>query len=125
MRWIIIAAAILGSSSIIIGATLRHLGSDLDTDILQTALRYHQLHSVVLLALGLHALDKKPSMHLTIPAVLFILGIFVFSGSLYATILWNLPVLGYLTPLGGICLISAWLSLCFIKQGITSGIEKL
>ena len=116
MRWGIIIAALLGATSVIIAASLRHLGGDLDMEVLQTALRYHQLHSIVLLALGLYALDKKLSIQFIIPTVLFTLGILIFSGSLYAMVLFNLPMLGYLTPLGGLFLISAWLSLIFIYK---------
>lgn len=116
MRWILILAALLGASSLIIGAAARHLGAEIDTEILQTALRYHQLHSAALLALGLYALDKNPSKRLIIPAVLFMLGIFIFSGSLYAMIIFNVPMLGYLTPFGGIGFILGWLSLVFIAR---------
>jgi uncharacterized membrane protein YgdD (TMEM256/DUF423 family) len=117
MRWIVIAAAILGASSVVIGAMLRHMAGHMDAEILQTALRYHQLHSVVLLALGLYALDKARSFRIIVPAVLFIAGVILFSGSIYLSeaILW--PVLTMLTPLGGISLILAWLSLIFVKNG--------
>lgn len=117
MRCIVIAAAILGASSVVIGAMLRHMGGDMNADMLQTALRYHQLHSVVLLALGLYALDKARSIRIIVPAVLFIVGVILFSGSIYLseTIPW--PALTMLTPLGGISLIAAWLSLILIKNG--------
>jgi uncharacterized membrane protein YgdD (TMEM256/DUF423 family) len=108
-------AAIFGASSVIIGAALRHLGGDADTEVLQTALRYHQLHSAVLLALGLYALNKPLSMRLVMPAALFTLGILVFSGSLYAMVVWSIPALGQLTPLGGVLLIAAWVSCALIR----------
>lgn len=115
MRWILITAAIFGTSSIIIGAVLRHLSGNIDMDILQTALRYHQLHSVVLLALGFYTLNKPRSVRLIVPAALFALGILVFSGSLYVMIISKVLAFGWLTPVGGIMLIAGWLSLAFIK----------
>lgn len=116
MKWILITAALLGTSSIIIGAALRHIGNDLDMDVLQTALRYHQFHSLALLTLGLYALDKTPSWRLTIAPSLFAIGTIIFSGSLYVSVLYNMPILGYLTPVGGITLIAGWLSLLFQKN---------
>lgn len=87
-----------------------------DMDILQTALRYHQIHSVVLVALGLYALDKQPDRALGVCAVLFISGIVIFSGSLYLMVLYDMPQLGKLTPMGGVALILGWLSVAFIQN---------
>ena len=39
---------------------------------------------------------------------LFTIGILIFSGSLYALVLLNLPVLGAITPLGGLCFLVGW-----------------
>ncbi|HBR68835.1 MAG TPA: DUF423 domain-containing protein [Rhodospirillaceae bacterium] len=115
MRWILVTAAIFGASSVIIGAALRHLGGNMDMDVLQTALRYHQLYSSVLLALGLYALNKPLSKRTIIPAVLFTSGILIFSGSLYAMAVFNMSALGQLAPVGGLCFIAGWLSIAFIR----------
>lgn len=115
MRWVLICAGILGASSVIIGAALRHLGGDVDMGVLQTALRYHQLHSVALLALGLFALDKPASLRLIIPAALFVSGVLIFSGCLYAMQVLQIPVLGNFTPVGGVMLILGWCSCVFLK----------
>lgn len=114
MRWILVSAAILGASSIVAGAALRHIGGD--AEILQTALRYHQLHSIALLALGLYAINKEFSKRIAISAGLFILGIIVFSGSLYLSAMLPWPFLTMLTPVGGMSFILAWLSLAFIPK---------
>ncbi len=114
MRWILISAAIFGASSIMAGASLRHMGGD--TEVIQVALRYHQLHSLVLLIVGLYALNKDFSRHTSILAGLFILGIIVFSGSLYLSAILPWPFLTMLTPIGGIVFILAWLSLAFIPK---------
>lgn len=117
MRWIVTAASIFGASSVVIGAMLRHMAGDMDADILQTALRYHQLHSVVLLALGLYALGKTRSSRIIIPAALFIAGIVLFCGSIYLSEAISWPALTTLTPLGGISLITGWVSLIFLRNG--------
>ena len=106
MRWVLILAAFFGASSVIIGAALQHLGGDMD--VLQTALRYHQLHSIVLLALGLYALNKAPSWRLIISPALFALGTLVFSSSLYLMVIFHIPELGNLTPIGGMFMIAGW-----------------
>lgn len=120
MRWILILASIFGASTIIIGAARQHITSVSDASdayqILQTGLKYHQLHSVVLLALGLYGLNQSFNKPLAISAVLFSAGIIIFSGGLYGMIIFNLPVLGYLTPIGGVIFILAWGSLTFIKS---------
>ena len=116
MRWVLITAAIFGAFSVIIGAALRHLGDDMNMDSLQIALHYHQLHSVVLLAFGLYALNKPCSVGLIVPEGLFIAGIFLFSGSLYVSELFSWPGLTTLTPLGGISLIAAWFSLILVTN---------
>ncbi len=114
MRWILVSAGIIGASSIIAGAALRHMVGD--TEILQTALRYHQLHSVVLLPLGLYALDKEFSLRICVSAILFIFGIIIFSGSLYLSAILPWPFLTMLTPVGGMAFILGWLSLGFITR---------
>ena len=114
MRWILIIAALSGALSVMMGAATRHLGGD--AEILQTALRYHQLHSVALLALGLFAINKPFSMAIVLPAVLFTVGIVIFSGSLYALSLLDLPALGYATPVGGMSFILGWLSLIWLAR---------
>lgn len=116
MRWILIAAALLGASSVILGAALKHAVVSSEFDTLQTALRYHQIHSLVLLSLGLYALNQTPQRILIISACLFIAGISIFSGSLYLMVLYNIPQLGNLTPVGGIALILGWLSLTFVDK---------
>jgi uncharacterized membrane protein YgdD (TMEM256/DUF423 family) len=39
---------------------------------------------------------------------LFLIGIILFSGSLYALCLSGMRVLGAITPLGGLCFLAAW-----------------
>lgn len=115
MRWILIVAALMGASSVILGAAFQHLGGGEGQETLQTALRYQQIHSVVLLALGLYGIHEKQNKPLIISVVLFTAGIVIFSVSLYAMVFLNLPVLGMLTPLGGILLIAGWISILFLK----------
>ncbi len=74
-----------------------------------TAVDYQLLHSVALLALALYsAASGRP---VTLPAALFTVGVVLFSGSIYGLVLGSWRWLGPVTPLGGLCLIAAWLTL--------------
>ena len=78
-------------------------------EVWKTAAHYHQLHAVVLLLLALLP-AQEPPIPRTVP-MLFTAGIVIFSGSLYLLVLMDLPVLGMVTPLGGLCLIGGWAGL--------------
>jgi uncharacterized membrane protein YgdD (TMEM256/DUF423 family) len=54
-------------------------------------------------------------------ARLFVIGLFLFSGSLYALVLSNTPILGAITPIGGLCWIVAWLMLVLVARRWSSG----
>ena len=72
--------------------------------IWQTAVLYHLVHSVVLLALAVRA--RTPAVG---PAYWLILaGMIVFSGSLYTLAVTNVKVLGAITPIGGVAMLAGW-----------------
>ena len=116
-RWLM-AAAILGAVGVCLGALGAHaLQTRLSTEQLaswDTAVRYHLLHSVALLALALFATESGQSIQL--PGWLFSLGIVLFSGSIYLLVLTGQRWLGPVTPLGGFCLIAGWLSLVSLAR---------
>ncbi len=80
--------------------------------IYQTAVQYQFYHT---LALGLVAvlLGRESNKGLTRAAWFFVLGILIFSGSLYFLALGNgsLNWLGAVTPIGGVCFLVGWGSL--------------
>jgi uncharacterized membrane protein YgdD (TMEM256/DUF423 family) len=110
--WIWIAG-ISGALAVGCGAfgahALRGSVSPERVDAWMTASHYQLLHSVALLALALFAVYAGKTIRL--PALLMTLGILLFSGSIYLLVLTEQRWLGPVTPLGGICLILAWLSL--------------
>lgn len=78
---------------------------------LKTAVEYQFYHGLGLLAVAL-LLDRYPhSRWLRVSAALFIAGIVLFCGSLYATTLLGIAALGPLTPAGGIAFMGAWVAL--------------
>jgi uncharacterized membrane protein YgdD (TMEM256/DUF423 family) len=111
-------AALLGALGVILGAFGAHaLQARLSTEQLEswnTAVRYHLLHSVVLLALALFSAASGRSIQL--PGWLFSLGIALFSGSIYLLVLTGQRWLGPVTPAGGLLLIAGWLSLVSLAR---------
>jgi len=109
-RWIGILAGILGLTGVALGAfgahALKATLLELATlPIWQTAVLYHLIHSVALLAVaGRSAADRK----LAWAAGCWAVGILFFSGSLYGLALGGPKFLGPITPLGGIAFLLGW-----------------
>lgn len=114
MKLLLIAAAIAGLISVALGAAGDHLSEIIqNTHAFETGLRYNQLYSILLTALLLYASNhNRPlSMPLKICCLTFAAGMLIFCGSLYALSFTGIAFLGYLTPVGGILLMSGWLTL--------------
>jgi uncharacterized membrane protein YgdD (TMEM256/DUF423 family) len=84
-----------------------HLAPD-RLQVYETAVRYHFMNALGLLAIGL-ALRTADSSALRWAAALVVAGIVLFSGSLYALTFGAPRALGAVTPVGGIALIAGWL----------------
>jgi len=80
--------------------------------VYETAVRHHFYHSLGLLGIGL-VLRTVDSGSLRWAALLIVIGIGLFSGSLYALALGAPRALGVLTPFGGLALIAGWLLFAF------------
>ena len=110
-RIIIIIAGRLGFTGVALGAFGAHALKEILTargsiQTWQTAVLYHLVHAVALLALA------SGSGGLINPrwiALCWSLGVILFSGSLYGLALGGPKVLGPITPLGGLALLSGWL----------------
>ncbi|MDA0698860.1 MAG: DUF423 domain-containing protein [Chloroflexi bacterium] len=75
----------------------------------ETAVQYHMLHAVALLAVAALAGRVQSQQLLLLSGGLFTAGIFLFSGSLYALAITGITWLGAITPLGGLAFIGGWL----------------
>lgn len=108
--------AILGGLSVAAGAfashALREKLSERALQIFETAARYQMYHAIALVLVAL-LLSRAPIPQPTLVAAgwAFIIGIALFSGSLYALSLTNIKVLGAIAPLGGAAFIAGWGSL--------------
>lgn len=108
------SAGLLLALATILGAFGAHaLKAQLSADRLQvyeTAVRYHFFHALGLLGIGL-ALRFMDGPSMRWAAGLVIVGIVLFSGSLYALTFGAPRPLGIVTPFGGVALIAGWI--CF------------
>jgi uncharacterized membrane protein YgdD (TMEM256/DUF423 family) len=77
--------------------------------VYQTAVHYHLFHALGLLAVGLVATQIADSVWLKWSGWLMLLGIILFSGSLYVLSVSGLRWLGMVTPFGGVAFIAAWI----------------
>ena len=71
------------------------------------AVHYHSLHALAMIALSA-ALDNKHSVWLQRAQTFFVIGVCLFSGSLYLLVLTDTPQLGAVTPFGGVSLLAGW-----------------
>ena len=106
--------AIAGAIGVALGAFGAHgLKSRVDADLLavfETGVRYHMVHALALLAVG-WAATRWPGSWVSSSGWLFLVGIVIFSGSLYLMTLTGARWLGAITPLGGVAFISGWIAL--------------
>lgn len=75
-----------------------------------TAVRYHLFHAMALF-ISAWAIDKWGQQFAAWAGYLFILGIFLFCGTLYLLVALRLRWLGAVTPLGGIAFLAGWFCL--------------
>jgi len=85
----------------------------------KTAAEYQMFHGLALLAVGLLALHRRSSA-LNWAGKFFLIGILLFSGSLYLLVLTGVRMLGAITPFGGVAFILGWIALC-LGSGDLSG----
>lgn len=108
--------AILAGSGVAAGAFGAHaLKEILDAPMLQvfeTATRYVMYHAFGLCIVS-WAIDRFPEQGLEKSGWFFLLGILLFSGSLYVVSLAGIRWMGAVTPLGGLAFMIGWLFLAW------------
>lgn len=91
---------------------LRDARSPADLATWDTAARYQQVHALALLAAA-WAATQWPSWRVQSAGWLFVVGIVLFSGSLYALVLSGQRGLGAVAPLGGLSFLAGWVLLAW------------
>lgn len=118
-RLFLLLGAVSGFISVALGAfgahALEKILSANSLSIFSTAHEYQITHSLVLLVTGiLLGFQKTPNENrrlLVVSGYSFLVGIVLFSGSLYGLALTGISILGAITPLGGLAFSSGWLTL--------------
>ncbi|MBB3141369.1 DUF423 domain-containing protein [Halomonas organivorans] len=110
--WLVVA--LCGALMVMAGAFGAHaLNGTLSARLMavyETAVRYQAWHTLAMLGvLAWRAARPLPGQRLTLG--LWLAGMGLFSGSLYALAITGVKVLGAITPLGGGLLIAGWLVL--------------
>ena len=72
-----------------------------------TAVRYQVIHGLAIFAAA-WVVQRWPVTSASIAGWLFVLGIVLFSGSLYILALSGLGWMGAITPIGGLCFLAGW-----------------
>ena len=110
-RLIVLAAGLLGFTGVALGAFGAHalketLAARGTAPTWQTAVLYHLLHAVALLALATLSGNWANARWI---GLCWSVGVILFSGSLYWLALGGPKFLGPITPLGGLALLLGWL----------------
>ena len=105
-----IAGALIALATVLGAFGAHALKSQLSPDklaVYETAVRYHFMHALGLLAIGI-LLRSVDAELLRWSATLVLVGIILFSGSLYLLTFGAPQLLGVVTPIGGLALIGGW-----------------
>lgn len=78
--------------------------------VFETAVRYQIVHALALLFVGACG-PAAPRAGAGLAGGLFLAGIALFSGSLYALVFSGVGAWGAVTPFGGLCFLAGWLAL--------------
>lgn len=115
-KTILITGAILALLAVLLGAFGAHglekLVDAKNINSFQTGVRYQMYHAIGCLILG--NMNMLQQLHKRRVFYLFLIGIILFSGSIYLLVLdevlgISLESIGFITPLGGSVLILGWI----------------
>ena len=121
---LVAAAAVAGGLAVAAGAFGAHALADAvpaaRLEVWRTAASYGQVHALAAVLAALVAGQtggSGPARWALRAGWLFLAGVALFSGSLVALVLLDLPVLGAVTPLGGVAFVAGWGALAW--AGVT------
>jgi uncharacterized membrane protein YgdD (TMEM256/DUF423 family) len=119
-RVLLFFGALNAALTVIAGAYGAHAVKDpARAALFQTAVQYHLFHALGLLVIGVVAALRPGSALLATAGGLMLLGILLFSGSLYLHAFTGYHGLSIVTPFGGTAFILAWLLLAVAVLRLT------
>jgi uncharacterized membrane protein YgdD (TMEM256/DUF423 family) len=113
IKILMICAGLSGFVGVALGAFGAHaLKASLSAEMLmvyRTGVDYQFVHTLALMIVIVLAL-KFPAVGLwKLSGIFFLVGIIIFSGSLYTLALSGIKVIGAITPIGGLCFLIGWM----------------
>ena len=115
-RILVVVGSLVALLGVAAGAFGAHgLKSRLTPELLavfETGVRYQLVHALALLAVA-WVCSRWPGRAASAAGLLFLIGIVVFSGSLYLLALTGVRSFGAVTPLGGVAFLAGWACLAW------------
>ncbi len=108
-----VAAGAFGAHGLKARVTARHL------EAFETGARYQMYHALALLAVA-WLISRGAAPHANAAGWFFVIGVVLFSGSLYALSLTGFDRLGMVTPLGGLAFMVGWALLAWAAMHSTA-----
>ena len=112
IRWALAVGAFAGLLAVMAGAFgahgLRQVVSERGLEVFQTAVSYQMYHALILVAASLMPALGLSRRLLVMACGFCVVGIVLFSGSLYLLVLSGARWLGPVTPVGGVCFMIGW-----------------
>lgn len=123
MNKILLSGAILGLLSVMMAAYVDHSLSltlvGKSRGSILVAVKYHQLYSIIITIIGLIIplqVNQQMKTWLVRSSYVFILGILLFSFSIYLALITDIMGLLHFTPIGGVILMLGWG--CLIRTAV-------
>ncbi len=121
-RWFA-TGAVLSGLGVLVGAFGAHGLEDVVTpaeaEVYDTGVRYHLIHGLALLAVA-WAASRWPGAWVSTAGWSFVVGIVVFSGSLYVLALTEASWWGAVTPFGGVGFLVGWAAMAAVAFRATA-----
>ena len=125
-----VAAGALGLTGVSLGAFGAHglkesLAANNMAQAWETAVLYHLIHALAVLcvtAFSANAAADTSDRWFSRAVWAWVVGVILFSGSLYAMALGGLTRIGFITPIGGIALLVGWG--CVLASASKRGTER-
>lgn len=113
-----IIAALFGAIGVMIGAFGAHAFKDTlvesgHLETFNTAVEYHFYHTLAAIVAPLLVKNAIHSGKARIASFLFLLGVLLFSGSLYVLSFTGATYVAFITPIGGLSFILGWVILSY------------